>query len=172
MDQILAISGSLREGSYNTALLSAAQQALPQSIRLVSIDEVPLYNGDVESNAMPGAVIRLKQQLADADGLLLASPEYNNSVPGVLKNTIDWLSRPSGEISNVFKDKPVAVIGAHEIWGRDKDRPLRGKVTVAFGRPIDFSAQFTDDVAADHARITEMLQEQVRALIDTHTTPR
>jgi chromate reductase len=112
MDQILAISGSLREGSYNTALLSAAQQALPQSISLASIDEVPLYNGDIESNAMPGAVIRLKQQLADSAGLLLASPEYNNSVPGVLKNAIDWLSRPSGEIRNVFKDKPVAVIGA------------------------------------------------------------
>ena len=63
---------------------------------------------------------------------------------------------------------PVAIIGAHEIWGRDKDRPLRGKVTVVFGRPIDFAAQFTDDAAADQARITEVLQQQGAALIDAH----
>lgn len=112
MTSILGISGSLRKGSYNTALLRAAQKVSPGIIELGDISDVPLYDGDVESAGMPGSVLRLKKQLAAASGLLLASPEYNNSVPGVLKNAIDWLSRPSGELKNVFRDKPVAVLGA------------------------------------------------------------
>jgi chromate reductase len=112
MTSILGLSGSLREGSYNTALLNAAQKLLPGVIKVGSIRGIPLYDGDVESAGIPGPVIELKQQLADASGLLLATPEYNNSMPGVLKNSIDWLSRPSADIRNVFRDKPVAVIGA------------------------------------------------------------
>jgi NAD(P)H-dependent FMN reductase len=112
MSSILGISGSLRKGSYNTALLRAAQKELPGIIELGDIRGVPLYDGDVESAGIPDSVLHLKQQLAAASGLLLASPEYNNSVPGVLKNAIDWLSRPSGELKNVFRDKPVAVLGA------------------------------------------------------------
>lgn len=112
MTSILGISGSLRKGSYNTALLRAAQNLLPGTIDIADIRNVPLYDGDVESTGTPDSVLRLKRQLVTAPGLLIASPEYNNSVPGVLKNTIDWLSRPSGEMKNVFRDKPVAVIGA------------------------------------------------------------
>ncbi len=112
MTTILGISGSLRTGSYNTALLRAAQGILPGYIELGDISDVPFYDGDVESEGVPDAVLRLQKQLAGASGLLLASPEYNNSVPGVLKNAIDWLSRPSGELKNVFRDKPVAVLGA------------------------------------------------------------
>lgn len=112
MTRILGLSGSLRQGSYNTALLKAAQDLLPGVIDIGRIDEIPLYNGDVESAGTPGPVLQLKQQLADASGLLLASPEYNNSMPGVLKNTIDWLSRPSDEIRNVFRGKRVAIMGA------------------------------------------------------------
>jgi NAD(P)H-dependent FMN reductase len=112
MTSILGISGSLRKGSYNTALLSTAQKLLPGVIQSGDISEVPLYDGDIESAGIPDSVLRLKQQLAESSGLLLASPEYNNSVPGVLKNAIDWLSRPSGSLKNVFRDKPVAVMGA------------------------------------------------------------
>lgn len=84
----------------------------PDRIAVADINGVPLYNGDVEADGVPDPVLQLKRQLADADGLLLATPEYNNSFPGVLKNTIDWLSRPSLDIRNVFHGKPVAVIGA------------------------------------------------------------
>jgi len=112
MTHIIGISGSLRQGSYNTALLRAARELHPESLRIASIADIPLYDADLESRGMPAAVESLKQRIAGADGLLLASPEYNNSLPGVLKNAVDWLSRPSGDVRNVFRDKPVAVIGA------------------------------------------------------------
>lgn len=112
MSSILGISGSLRKDSYNSALLQAAEHLYPEVITVGSMKDIPLYNADVEAEGIPVAVLNLKQQLADAAGLLLVSPEYNNSVPGVLKNTIDWLSRPSLDIRNVFRNKPVAIIGA------------------------------------------------------------
>jgi chromate reductase, NAD(P)H dehydrogenase (quinone) len=112
MTQILGISGSLRKGSFNTALLRAAHGLYPEVIRIATIEGIPLYNADVEAAAFPPAVVALQQQIAMADGLLLVSPEYNNSIPGVLKNAVDWLSRPSGELRNVFRDRPVALIGA------------------------------------------------------------
>lgn len=112
MTPILGISGSLRKGSFNTALLKAAQQLLPGAIELADIRDIPLYDGDVESAGTPDPVLDLQQRLSAASGLLLATPEYNNSVPGVLKNTIDWLSRPSGDLKNLFSGKPVAVMGA------------------------------------------------------------
>lgn len=110
--RVLGLSGSLRAGSYNTALLRAARALHPQTLHIGSIADIPLYNADVESAGFPPSVLALQRQVAAADGVLLASPEYNNSVPGVLKNAIDWLSRPSGDMNNVFRDKPVAVIGA------------------------------------------------------------
>jgi len=112
LNTILGVSGSLRKGSYNTALLQAAQNRFPQLIRIGDIGAIPMYNADVEAEGIPEAVLDLKKLLIDARGLLLFSPEYNNSVPGVLKNSIDWLSRPSLDIRNVFHGKPVAVVGA------------------------------------------------------------
>jgi chromate reductase len=109
---ILGLSGSLRKNSFNSALLRAARDIHPDVLRIGSLRDIPLYNADVEAEHFPPSVISLQQQVAAADGLLLSSPEYNNSVPGVLKNAIDWLSRPSGDIRNVFRGKPVAVIGA------------------------------------------------------------
>lgn len=110
--KILGISGSLREASYNSALLRAAQALYPDLIEVGEIGTIPLYNADLEAKGVPDSVIQLKIKLAAASGLLLFSPEYNGSVPGVLKNTVDWLSRPSAGIGNVFKGKPVAVSGA------------------------------------------------------------
>lgn len=83
------------------------------TIEIGSIEGIPLYNGDVEeAEGIPDAVQRLKDRIVAADGLLLVSPEYNGSVPGVLKNAVDWLSRPPADIPKVFRDRPVGVIGA------------------------------------------------------------
>ena len=115
MTTIIGISGSLRQGSYNSALLRAASERMPPDAELVvaTIRGIPLYDGDLESSSgIPPEVARLKDAIAGADALLLATPEYNNSVPGVFKNAIDWLSRPPADIARVFGGKPVALVGA------------------------------------------------------------
>lgn len=112
---VVGISGSLRRDSYNTRLLEAAKERMPEGTRLEphSIAGIPLYNFDEEeAHGIPKPVVALKQAIIDADGLLIATPEYNNSMPGVLKNTIDWLSRPPDDIAKVFGGRPVAIIGA------------------------------------------------------------
>lgn len=113
MTKILGLSGSLRRASFNAGLLRAAVAAAPEGVTIEtgSIREVPLYDGDLEAaEGMPPAVARLHEALAAADGLLLVTPEYNNGIPGVFKNAIDWMSRGDGLA--LFKGKPVAVIGA------------------------------------------------------------
>jgi chromate reductase, NAD(P)H dehydrogenase (quinone) len=115
MVNLVGISGSLREGSLNSALLRAAVDHMPEgaALSIGTISGIPLYDGDLETESgIPDAVAVLKDQIAAADGLLLVTPEYNNSMPGVFKNAIDWLSRPSSDIANVFGAKPVAIIGA------------------------------------------------------------
>ncbi len=115
MTRLIGIAGSLRMGSYNAALLRAAAGLVPPDaeLEIASIAGIPLYDGDSEiGRGLPEAVARLKERIVAADGLVLASPEYNNSVPGVLKNAIDWLSRPSKDIARVFGGKPVALVGA------------------------------------------------------------
>jgi chromate reductase, NAD(P)H dehydrogenase (quinone) len=114
MTTILGISGSLRVGSLNSALLRAAVDEMPAgiSLELGTIKGIPLYDGDVEAAGAPATVGRLKDQIVAADGLLLVTPEYNNSLPGVFKNAIDWLSRPSADIARVFGGRKIGVIGA------------------------------------------------------------
>jgi chromate reductase len=115
MTTIIALCGSLRQGSFNQMLLRAAVAAAPPGTAIIpeSIREFPLYDGDIEDRqGVPPAVQRLKDRIADAAGLLLVTPEYNNSVPGVLKNAIDWLSRPATDILRVFRGRPVAIMGA------------------------------------------------------------
>lgn len=112
---VIGIAGSLRRASYNAALLRAAATLMPaeSALRIESIAGIPLYDGDVEQGeGIPAPVGRLKDAIAAADALLLATPEYNNSLPGVAKNAIDWLSRPPADIARVFGGKPVAVVGA------------------------------------------------------------
>jgi chromate reductase, NAD(P)H dehydrogenase (quinone) len=108
---VLGISGSLRAGSYNTAALRAAQGLAPQgmTIAIAEIGDIPLYNEDTRTAGLPGSVERFRKEIAAADALLVVSPEYNFSVPGVLKNAIDWASRPPNQ---PFKEKPVAIMGA------------------------------------------------------------
>jgi NAD(P)H-dependent FMN reductase len=115
MITIAGLSGSLRRGSFNTAVLRAAASMMPpdSELRIESIAGIPLYNGDDEAaSGVPEAVARLKDAIAAADGLLLVTPEYNNGIPGVAKNAIDWLSRPPADIARVFGGRPVALAGA------------------------------------------------------------
>ncbi|HVP34696.1 MAG TPA: NADPH-dependent FMN reductase [Steroidobacteraceae bacterium] len=114
MLKLLGISGSLRRGSYNSALLRAATGLMPAdaTLEVASIRAIPLYDGDVEAQGIPAAVSELKEAVVAAAGVLLVTPEYNNSIPGVFKNAIDWLSRPSSDVKRVFRGRPFAVIGA------------------------------------------------------------
>ena len=112
---ILGISGSLRKGSFNSGLLRAAREVLPAGMDLeiadiADIADIPLYNGDVELSAYPEPAARLKERIAAADALLFSTPEYNYSIPGVLKNAIDWVSRPPQQ--SPLSGKPIAIMGA------------------------------------------------------------
>jgi chromate reductase, NAD(P)H dehydrogenase (quinone) len=114
MVKLLGISGSLRRGSYNSALLRAATGLMPEDsvLEVASIRGIPLYDGDIEAQGIPAVVSQLKDAVVAAQGVLLVTPEYNNSIPGVFKNTIDWLSRPNTDAKRVFGGRPFAVIGA------------------------------------------------------------
>ena len=113
MIKLVGIGGSLRRNSYNLGLLRAAAELMPQgaALEVHSIVGVPLYDADgEEADGIPPSVTALKEALAGADGLVLATPEYNNGIPGVLKNAIDWASRPYGD--SAWNGKPVAIMGA------------------------------------------------------------
>jgi chromate reductase len=109
---VVGFAGSLRGRSYNRALLRAAAELAPPGIHIVihELDEIPLYNGDLEAAGVPPSVLHLREAIRGADGLLIATPEYNHGVPGVLKNTIDWVSRPPE--NSALNGKVAAVMGA------------------------------------------------------------
>ena len=113
--RVLGISGSLRKGSFNTALLRAAEKAAGEGIAFetATLHGIPLYDGDVEAEeGIPAAAAALKERIAESDGVLLVTPEYNNGMPGVFKNAIDWCSRPPEDADRVFAGRPFALIGA------------------------------------------------------------
>jgi len=109
---VLAIAGSLRRGSFNRGLVRAAVELAPAGVAVEPFDlaPLPLYDEDVQQRGDPDAVRRLKERIAAADALLVATPEYNYSIPGVLKNAVDWASRPAA--TSPLKGKPVAIVGA------------------------------------------------------------
>ncbi|WP_116368225.1 NADPH-dependent FMN reductase [Parahaliea mediterranea] len=110
---LLALSGSLRQASFNTQLAHEARRLAPNgvTVEVATLHGIPLYDGDTEAEqGVPEAVLQLKQRIVSCDGLLLVTPEYNNGIPGVMKNGIDWLSR--ADMKAVFFERPTAVIGA------------------------------------------------------------
>jgi len=130
--RILAVSGSLREGSFNTSLLRAAIEAAPEGVELElweGLGELPLYDEDLETDEVPESVRRLRANWGAADAILFATPEYNGSVPGGLKNAVDWASRPRLEAP--LRNKPVAVVGASQgqfgaIWAQQDLKRILG----------------------------------------------
>ncbi len=115
MTRILALSGSLRTGSFNTALARAAKAQAPAgvTVEVATLHGIPLYDGDVEeAEGIPVSVEALKSAIREADGVLLVTPEYNNGIPGVFKNAIDWASRPPKDSAALFRGRPFALIGA------------------------------------------------------------
>ena len=130
--RILGISGSLRRGSHNTNLLRAAAEVLPPGVDLEIFDglrDVPHYDAERDVEPADPAVARLRLAIASADGVLIATPEYNGSTPGVLKNALDWASRPFPD--SVLRGKPVAVIGASTglfgaVWAQAETRKVLG----------------------------------------------
>lgn len=170
MTRLVGISGSLRRHSYNAGLLRAATELMPEGamLNIVSIQDIPLYNADVEAEGMPEPVVALKDAIAGADGLLLVTPEYNNGIPGVFKNAIDWASRPNADIPRIFGGRPTALIGAslggfgtilaHDAW-LSVLRTLgtvhwsKGRLLVSrAGASFDAEGNLTDDVVREQLR--------------------
>ena len=134
MLRLLGLSGSLRQDSHNTNLLRAAAALMPHGVELEVYDrlrELPPYDADLDIQPADQAVARLRDAIADADGLVIATPEFNGSIPGVLKNALDWASRPFPD--NALRGKPVAVIGASTglfgaVWAQAETRKVLGVV--------------------------------------------
>jgi chromate reductase len=146
--KVLGVSGSLRAGSHNTNVLRAAAALLPQGVELELWDglkAIPPYDEDDDGHRAPAAARRMRRRFAEADAVLFSTPEYNSSIPGQLKNAVDWLSRPIA--SNVLRNKPVAVVGASTgafgaVWAQEELR----KVLAATGARVVEGA-----VAVGHA---------------------
>ena len=138
--RVLGISGSLRRDSLNSALLRAAAERLPAGAELVEFDrlgDVPPYDEDVETDGTPAVVEELRDAVRNADAVLIATPEYNSSIPGQLKNALDWVSRPAGQ--SALSGKPAAVIGASTgmfgaVWAQAE---LRKVLSAMGGRVIE-----------------------------------
>ncbi|MET7453129.1 NADPH-dependent FMN reductase [Streptomyces sp. NPDC005574] len=174
--RILALVGSLRAGSHNRQLAEAAAKHAPEGAEVVIFEglaDIPFYNEDIDvEGAVPAAAAKLRTAAGDADAFLLFSPEYNGSIPGVLKNAIDWLSRPYG--AGGFGGKPVAVIGTAfgqfgGVWAQDEARKTVG---IAGGKVIEdlklsipgSVTRFAETHPADDAEVVEQLTEVVSRL--------
>jgi chromate reductase len=174
--RVLGISGSLRRGSLNSALLRAAAERLPAGTELVEYDrlaEVPPYDEDVEREATPTVVEELREAVRTADAVLIATPEYNSSLPGQLKNALDWASRPFP--GNALRNKPVAVIGASTgmfgaVWAQAEARKVLGATgarVVDVELPVPHAeAAFAGDRLADddvHETLAGIVNELIAA---------
>jgi len=173
---VVGFAGSLRRGSYNRALLRAVAELAPQEMAFeaVSIDEVPLFNQDLEAEGDPPGVTRLREAVAAADGLLIATPEYNHGVPGVTKNVVDWLSRPPRR--SVLDGKPVAVLGASPgITGSARGQSQLRQAFVFTNSPVmpqpevpvyRANEKFDDEGRLTDERTRAHLQRFLRAFVD------
>ncbi len=172
---VLAISGSLRRGSHNTALLRAAEELLPPPATLELFDglkQVPPYDEDDDGPDAPAAARRLREAVADADAILIATPEYNSSIPGQLKNALDWVSRPAG--GSAARGKPVAVIGASTgmfgaVWAQADVRKVMGAIGArVLDRELPVAKAdnaFTEDGRLADLELHDQLEETLAELI-------
>src|SRR5919199_2597717 len=156
--RILGIAGSLRSGSYNRRLLLAAGELLPDDVELVVFEDlkaVPPYDEQDDVEPAPAAVARLRAAIAGADAVLFATPEYNSSIPGQLKNAVDWASRPLA--TNVLRNKPVAVVGASTgafgaVWAQADLRKVLGATgarVVDVELPVGHAQQRVDEASGE-----------------------
>ena len=168
---IAGVSGSARRGSFNTALLRAAQAVLPDDTKLEIVEyaDVPLYNGDVEgATGFPEPVQEMRAKLAQADAILIATPEYNWSIPGVLKNAIDWASRrPDSPLIG----KPAAIMGAGgrlgTAYAQGHLRQILAHLDMAVvNRPVVMLSRAPEDFDEDLNLTSERYEEQVRRLLE------
>jgi chromate reductase len=167
---ILGISGSLRRASFNTALLNEAVRQAPagMAIEVASIRDIPLYDGDVEDKGFPPGVVAFRDKLRKADALLIACPEYNFSIPGVLKNVFDWLSRPPDQ--TVTSGKPVAIMGAGGRLGGARAQYHLRQVCACLSmlpvpRPEVFVLNAWEKVGADGRIADPAIQKQLNDLL-------
>jgi chromate reductase, NAD(P)H dehydrogenase (quinone) len=171
--RILAVSGSLRADSHNTSLLRAAAEAAPEGVEVElweGIGDLPIYDQDLEGTDLPDAVHRLREDWAAADAILFATPEYNGSVPGGLKNAIDWASRPVRE--SALTNKNVAVIGASTgqfgaMWAQADLRKILG---VTGARVVGDELPVTrahEKIDAEGRLLDGELFERLRLLLET-----
>jgi chromate reductase, NAD(P)H dehydrogenase (quinone) len=148
---VLGFAGSLRHGSYNRGLLRAAAESAPPglAIQVFELADIPLYNQDVEDAGEPAPVLAFKEAIRRADALLVATPEYNHGVPGVLKNAIDWASRP--RITSPLGDKPVAILGASPGRGSTARAQAQLRETFVFtGACVMPQPELLIDLAGSH----------------------
>jgi chromate reductase len=175
--KVLAISGSLRAGSWNGLVLQAARELVDGDVEFQIYDglaDVPPYDEDLDVEPAPAAVARLREAIAGADALLFSTPEYNSSVPGQLKNALDWVSRPLA--TNAARNKPVAVVGASKgafgaVWAQAELRKVLSAMgarvvegEVAFGHAHE---KFDADGRLQDEQLTEQLREVVDDLVAT-----
>jgi chromate reductase, NAD(P)H dehydrogenase (quinone) len=178
--RILGISGSLRAASYNTALLRAAAELVPDGVELTiydGLEQLPPYNEDREGDNLPDEVARLREEIASADAVLFATPEYNTTMPGQIKQVVDWASTPHGPDAALW-GKPAAAIGASvtdygAMWAQDH---LRNALGIAGARvlkadlPIARAAElFSADGELTDPETRERLTELVEALVEHHS---
>src|SRR5436190_14406639 len=170
--KLLAISGSLRRDSHNTTLLRAAAELLPPSVELEvfeGLKAVPPYDEDDDKGLGPAGARRLRNAIDSADAILIATPEYNSSIPGQLKNALDWASRPKGK--NALWGKPTAVVGASTgmfgaVWSQAETRKVLG-ATGARVIDLELPVAHADSAFTDDARLVEPeLREAYREIID------
>lgn len=173
--RVLAIAGSLRRGSYNRRLLEAALHTSPPTMTIDIYDalgSLPLFNEDLEQEAsgLPEQVLRLRDHLAAADGLLIATPEYNQSIPAALKNAIDWMSRES--VGEALRGKPVAIIGATAgRWGtRLSQAALRQTLLAADAIVMPAPALFVRDAERMFDADGRLTEEPMRIALGRVTT--
>lgn len=167
MISVLAIAGSLRRGSYNRLLIRAAAEIPPPGMTIQPYQElgtIPLFDEDLEVSE-PESVARLRRSVSEADGLLIATPEYNWSIPGVLKNAIDWLSRPPAE---VLIGKPVAILGASPgRWGtRLSQAALRQVLTATESLVLPAPAMFVREGAGLFDESGRLIEAATRAQLE------